>query len=151
MVHKHSKTAGREFAVFSTSIPVQPRDIDINGHVHHSVYLDYFIAARFDQMKRCYKMSMDDIMDMGFSFVARKYELQYKMPLMIGDTAVVKTWVMDMGRLHVDVGFSIESAGTGSVAARGGARFVLIDSRVKKAVPIPRNIRERYSIVSRSF
>ncbi len=45
---------------FKTEIMVQPRDIDINGHVHHSVYLDYLLAARYDQMQRCYKMSTNE-------------------------------------------------------------------------------------------
>jgi len=143
-------TADNKPAVFITEIPVQPRDIDLNGHVHHSIYLDYFLAARFDQMGRCYKMSMEDILKMGFTMVARKYELEYKTPLLLNDTAVVKTWVMKIGKVHVDIGFVIESKKSGAVAVRGGARFVLIDIRIKKPVPIPVNIKEKYSVTETS-
>ena len=45
---------------FETEIAVQPRDVDVNGHVHHSIYLDYLLAARYDQMERCYGISMED-------------------------------------------------------------------------------------------
>lgn len=39
---------------FNTEIIVRPSDIDINRHVHQSVYMDYVLFARYDQMKRCY-------------------------------------------------------------------------------------------------
>ncbi len=45
---------------FDTEITVRPNEIDINRHVHQSVYLDYILFARYDQMKRCYKMSMEE-------------------------------------------------------------------------------------------
>jgi len=136
-------------AVFVTEIPVQPRDIDMNGHVHHSIYLDYFLAARFDQMGRCYKMSMADFHKMGFTMFARKYEIEYRGSLAMGDVAVVKTWVMKIGKASVDVGFQIESKKEKKVAVKGAARFVLIDLRIKKPVPIPKNIKDRYSITAK--
>lgn len=45
---------------FDSEIIVRPSEIDINRHVHQSVYLDYVLFARWDQMKRCYKMSMGE-------------------------------------------------------------------------------------------
>ena len=44
---------------------VRPDDIDMNRHVHSSRYLDYVLAARFDQMERCYKMSMQAFMELS--------------------------------------------------------------------------------------
>ena len=46
------------YSKFTTEMQVRPDDIDMNRHVHSSRYLDYVFAARFDQMERCYKMSM---------------------------------------------------------------------------------------------
>jgi len=115
-------------AKFKTEIAVLPRDIDINGHVHHSVYLDYLLAARFDQMTRCYKMSMEEFWEMGFTWFARKYEIEYKYPLKIGDYAVVTTWIEKIEKMGVCVQFEMTSKATGKLAAKGLARFVLIDS-----------------------
>lgn len=131
---------------FETEITVQPRDIDINGHVHHSIYLDYLLAARFDQMKRCYKVSMDDFLAMGFTWFARTYTIEYRSPIAFGDSALVRTWIEDVGKVTVDVAFEIESGNTGDLAAQGKARYVLIDSGSGRPAKIPADIIEKYSI-----
>ncbi len=48
---------------------VRPDDIDMNQHVHNSRYFDYVLAARYDQMSRCYKMSMEEFLKAGFGWV----------------------------------------------------------------------------------
>jgi len=45
---------------FETEMQVRPDDIDMNQHVHGSRYFDYVLAARYDQMERCYKMPMQE-------------------------------------------------------------------------------------------
>jgi len=45
---------------FETELTVRPDDIDMNQHVHSSRYQDYVLAARYDQMARCYKMPMEE-------------------------------------------------------------------------------------------
>ena len=131
---------------FETEIKVQPRDVDINGHVHHSIYLDYLLTARYDQMNRCYKMSLEEFMKMGFAWVARRYDIEFRASITIGDTALVRTWVKSIGRASVEVAFQIESIKKETIAAHGLARYVLIDFRTGKPVRIPKNIIEKYSI-----
>ena len=46
---------------FETEMPVRPDDIDMNQHVHNSRYFDYVLAARYDQMARCYRMPMEGV------------------------------------------------------------------------------------------
>ena len=131
---------------FETMIPVQPRDIDINGHVHHSIYLDYLLAARFDQMKRCYGISMEAFQEMGFTWVARTYTIEFRSGIMPGDTALVRTWIEQIGKVTVDVAFEIESVQHGSQAAHGSARFVLIDTASGRPAKIPAEVIEKYSV-----
>ena len=45
---------------FETALSVRPDDIDMNQHVHASRYHDYVLAARYDQMARCYQMAMEE-------------------------------------------------------------------------------------------
>ncbi|MFA7228927.1 MAG: acyl-CoA thioesterase, partial [Melioribacteraceae bacterium] len=47
-----------DYSVFETEITVRPDDIDMNNHVHNSKYLDYLLMARYDQMKKDYKVPM---------------------------------------------------------------------------------------------
>ncbi|MBN2414298.1 acyl-CoA thioesterase [bacterium] len=131
---------------FETEIPVQPRDIDINGHVHHSIYLDYLLTARFDQMKRCYKVSMEDFLAMGYTWFARTYTIEFRTAVAFGDCVLVRTWVEDVGKATVDVAFEIESRNTGALAAHGTARYVLIESASGRPAKIPAEIIAKYSI-----
>ncbi len=131
---------------FESEIPILPRDIDINAHVHHSAYLDYFLAARFDQMERCYKMPMDEFLKMGYTWFARRYEIEFRSPLAFGDKALVRTWIEEAARMSVRVQFEIESKNTGRLAARGSAVFVLVDVKNNKPARLPEDVIRRYSI-----
>ena len=52
-------------SVFESELEVRPDDLDMFRHVHASKYQDYVLAARFDQMKRCYGISMEAFMTHG--------------------------------------------------------------------------------------
>jgi len=58
------------YTEFETEITVRPDDIDMNNHVHYSKYLDYLRMARYDQMAKDYKLSMEEFIEMGFGWVA---------------------------------------------------------------------------------
>ena len=60
---------------------VRPDDIDMTRHVHSSRYLDYVLAARFDQMERCYKMSMQAFMERGLGWVIKTSHIEFIRPL----------------------------------------------------------------------
>jgi hypothetical protein len=62
-------TPGR--AKFQTELQVRPDDIDMNQHVHSSRYFDYVLAARYDQMSRCYGMGMDEFLKLDFGWVVK--------------------------------------------------------------------------------
>ena len=58
------------YSTFTSEIIVRPDDIDMNNHVHFSKYLDFFLAARYEQMRRDYKISMEEFIDMRLNWVA---------------------------------------------------------------------------------
>ena len=65
------------YSAFRTLIPVRPDDIDMNRHVHNSKYSDYVLAARYDQMERCYGMSMGAFLERGLSWVVRASYIEH--------------------------------------------------------------------------
>ena len=131
---------------FESRLKVLPRDIDINGHVHHSVYLDYLLAARYDQMERCYGMSMERFMEMGLTRVARRYEIEYKTPIMLGDEVLVRTWVGDFGKVSGVVELEMLSRLTDRCTAKGKATYVLLDVKSNKPARLPEEAIRKYSI-----
>ena len=139
---------------FETELIVRPSDIDANRHVHNTVYFDYVLAARYDQMKRCYKMPMSEFDRLGYSWVIRSAFIEHKRPLSLGDTAVVRTWVEGIGdklggrraRSLVTIGFEIDNKATGKRAAHGAIVYVMVDVESGKPVEIPDFVIERYSV-----
>src|SRR2546428_6394035 len=92
---------------FETELQVRPDDIDMNQHVHGSRYFDYVLAARYDQMERCYQMSMAEFIKAGYGWFIRVAHVEYKRPLRLGERFIVRTWVDEMFKDGVRVKFEI--------------------------------------------
>ena len=134
------------YSSFRTFIPVRPDDIDMNRHVHNSKYADYVLAARYDQMKRCYGMAMDAFLDRGLSWVVRASYIEHKRPLRLGDTAEVETRVAEIGGRSVKVEFEITKEGDGKAVAKGWLDYVLVCVAKGRPQIIPEDIVAIYSI-----
>lgn len=132
--------------IFFTEIIVRPDDIDMNNHVHFSKYLDYFLAARFDQMNRCYKLSLDDFIAMNYNWVASNMHINYKRALKLGDVAIVKTQFDSVSGAQVTVNFWIHNKATDKLVSDGYGNFTLLNTRNLRPVRIPQEIIDRYSI-----
>jgi acyl-CoA thioester hydrolase/thioesterase-3 len=136
----------KENAIFSTEIIVRPDDIDMNNHVHFSKYLDYFLAARFDQMGRCYKLSMKQFLEMGYNWVASNMNINYKRALLLGNTAIVKTQLDSFNGAQVRANFWIYNKATNKLIADGYGNFTLINLKNLRPTRIPQEIIDKYSI-----
>ena len=88
---------------FETEIVVRPDDIDMNNHVHNSKYFDYVLAARYDQMTRCYGMAMEQFIARGFGWVVSGCTMYFKRSMKLGDIAIVKTQIHEVRTNGVNV------------------------------------------------
>ncbi len=131
---------------FETEIIVRPSEIDINRHVHQSVYLDYVLFARYDQMRRCYKMPMEEFFKRGYSWATKSTYLEFNQPIFLGETIVVRTWIEEIRKKSVKVGFQILKKKSKEIAAQGEAVYVLVNAKSGKPESIPDEIRKKYSI-----
>ena len=131
---------------FETEMQVRPDDIDMNQHAHGSRYMDYVLAARFDQMARCYKMSMDEFKQKGFGWYMRTAYLEYKRPLGMGDYFVVRTWVEEMVKENVKVHFEILRKDNGKLCCDGYFNYIMINLNTGHAEVIPDWIVTKFSI-----
>ena len=86
------------YSTFESELAVRPDDIDMNNHVHVSKYADYVLAARYDQMQRCYKMPMEEFVKMGYGWVVVTSYIEYKRPLFINDVVLVRTSIAEVER-----------------------------------------------------
>ena len=131
---------------FETELQVRPDDIDMNQHVHGSRYFDYVLAARYDQMTRCYKMSMDEFIQAGFGWYTKVAHLEYHRPLLMGESFIVRTWVAEMFRTGVKVQFEIIKKVTGKLSCEGYFDYTMVNLQTGRAETIPDWIAAKYSV-----
>jgi acyl-CoA thioester hydrolase len=131
---------------FESELQVRPDDIDMNQHVHASRYFDYVLAARYDQMARCYKMPMEEFLKLGLGWFVRSSFIEYKRPLMMGEWFKVTTWVEEIGRQDVKVMFEISKKTNGKLSCEGYCGYTMVNLSTGRGENIPEWIVEKYSI-----
>jgi acyl-CoA thioester hydrolase/thioesterase-3 len=131
---------------FETELQVRPDDIDMNQHVHGSRYFDYVLAARYDQMARCYQMSMEEFIKAGLGWYVSTAHVEYKRPLKMGDSMIVKTWVESMEKTGVTVHFEIRRKTNGKLCCDGYFAYTMVSLQTGRAEAIPNWIAAKYAI-----
>lgn len=131
---------------FETELQVRPDDIDMNQHVHGSRYFDYVLAARYDQMERCYKMPMQKFIEAGFGWYVKTAHLEYKRALGLGERFVVRTWVDAIRRTEVAVKFEIARKSNSKLCCDGYFDYTMISLKTGRAEIIPDWIAQKYAI-----
>lgn len=134
------------YARFETEMQVRPDDIDMNQHVHNSRYFDYVLAARYDQMERCYHMPMLEFLKLGFGWVVRTAHIEYKRPLGLGDHFTVRTWIQNIEATTVSVQFEIVRNDSGKLCCDGYFRYIMVNLASGRAEKIPDWIIQKYSV-----
>lgn len=134
------------FARFETELQVRPDDIDMYRHVHSSRYMDYVLAARFEQMERCYRMPMAEFEKNGFGWFMASTQMNFKRPLELGDRFVVRTWIERFSTIGVRVQFEIDRQTDNRRSCDGWFEYVMVSLETARAVRIPQWIRAKYSV-----
>ncbi len=131
---------------FETEMQVRPDDIDLFRHVHSSKYLDYLLAARFDQMERCYGVPMEEFLKLGFGWYVKTSHLEYKRPLGIAERFIVRTWVEDIRSPDVEIRFEMLKKETHKPSCLGWCVFTMVNVQTGRPENIPEWIAQKYSI-----
>jgi acyl-CoA thioester hydrolase/thioesterase-3 len=134
------------YTKFETELQVRPDDIDMYQHVHSSRYMDYVLAARFDQMERCYKMPMSEFAARGFGWFMARAHMNFKSPLGLPDRFVVRTWIEEFLAVGVKVQFQIERRPDARLCCNGWFDYVMVSVATGRPARVPADIREKYSV-----
>src|SRR5438874_2596365 len=119
----------KTYATFETEHRVRQDDIDMFQHVHSSKYIDYVLAARYEQMDTCYGMPMEKFMERGFGWVVRTANINYKRPLVMGDYFLVRTGIESIDDKGCRVAFTITNKATKKVCSDGWFDYTMIDMK----------------------
>lgn len=136
----------KTYSIFESEMQVRPDDIDMNGHVHNSKYLDYVLAARFDQMERCYDMPMEEFLERGLSWYVRAVFIKHKRPLYMGDQILVRTQVVELRSRGVKVEYEIIQKKEHKLSAKGYFDYVMVNRETGRPQVIEQDIIDKYSV-----
>jgi acyl-CoA thioester hydrolase/thioesterase-3 len=134
-----------DYSEYLSLVQVRPDDIDLFGHVHSAKYLDYFLAARFEQMQKNYLCGMDEFLSKGLGWFLQDYDISFKRQLKMGDVANVYTRIIGLEKTGSIVGFRMNNS-SNKLVAEGKAKFALVDIKTVRAVSVPDWVVERYSV-----
>ena len=134
------------YSKFETELQVRPDDIDMYQHVHSSRYMDYVLAARFEQMERCYRMPMEEFQKRGFGWFMAATQMNFKRPLGLGNRFVVRTWIEKFTLIGVKVQFQILRAADRKCSCDGWFDYVMVSIETGRAVRLPDDICAKYAI-----
>ena len=89
---------------------------------------------------------MEEFIAMGLGWVVRTCFIEFKRPLVLGDTIIVRTWIEKVGGSEVTVRFEIINKETNKLASDGYFEYSMIRLVTGRAENIPQSIIEKYSI-----
>ncbi|TKK65983.1 acyl-CoA thioesterase [Ilyomonas limi] len=135
-----------KYSRFTTELRVRPDDIDMFNHVHNSIYFDYVLAARYEQMQQYYGMSMEEFLQQGYGWVVKTAYMDYKRPLTLGDTFLVTTGIVTLQATGCRVEFDIVNKKTNKLCCDGWFDYVMIDIKTGRSATITAAMMEKYSI-----
>lgn len=135
-----------DFSRFKTEYVVRPDDIDMFQHVHNSKYFDYVLTARYDQMRDCYGMTMEQFILEGYGWVVKTAFVDYKRPLKMGNKFIVETGIESMHKKGCRVSFEIRFKENAKVVCDGWFDYILIDLKSGRSTTINEEMINKYSI-----
>ena len=134
------------YSFFETEHRVRPDDIDMFQHVHSSRYMDYVLAARYEQMEKFYGMAIEKFIERGFGWVVGGVHLSYKRALNLGDYFTVRTGIETINERICRVAFAITNKATKKLCCDGWFDYVMIDIKTNRGAKIPEDVIEHYSV-----
>jgi acyl-CoA thioester hydrolase len=118
--------------VFTANFAPKPSDIDENGHVNNVVYLgwaqDMAIAHWTNRAAAADQAA--------FAWIALRHEIDYRRPLVLGETAQARTWVAETAEGPRFERFVRIDGPDGAMSAQVRTVWVLIE----KATGRPRRV-----------
>ena len=113
------------------SIPVEVRfnDIDGMGHVNNALFLTYLEHCRM----RFFTEEAGSKSERDFPFILAHAAIDYRSPLKIGHSPVVKMWTSRIGGKSWDFDYEIKDKKTGVVYATAKTVQVAYDYQLEKS------------------
>jgi acyl-CoA thioester hydrolase len=118
---------------------VTPAEIDELGHVNNQVYLDWLMGAATRHSKAV-GWDLPRLIEMGQGWVVRRHEIDYLLPVMPGETVLMRTWVETAEKASSDRYYEIFRKSDGKKVCGGRTMWVWINYKTGRPARIPQEV-----------
>jgi acyl-CoA thioester hydrolase len=123
-----------------TSLQVRFRDIDAFGHVNNAVFFSYVELARIEYLLEVLRPETPfDRMPL----ILARVELDYRSPVLFGETVVVESKVDRIGRSSFDMRHRMTAGDAGRLVGDVHTVLVTYDYAAARPMPVPDEWRRR--------
>jgi len=127
--------------IFTQRFPVAAADIDELGHVSNIVYLRYAQEIAIAH----WRARATPEMVATYIWVVTRHEVDYRVPLLLGDEVEVRTWVDDAPHGATWARFvDISKAGAEKPSARIISNWAMLESASRRVKRVPPDIVARF-------
>ena len=126
---------------FSIPITAAPADIDELGHVSNLVYLRWVLDVAMAH-SRSHGMDFADYKSLGMVFVVRRHEIDYVMPVTVGQELVATTGVDDWKAASCTRKTELTRGGV--IVMRAATQWVMMSLGSNRPQRIPDQLRKRF-------
>ncbi|MBB2819130.1 UNVERIFIED_ORG: acyl-CoA thioester hydrolase [Rhizobium esperanzae] len=127
------------------SFRVSMRDIDIYGHVHNSVYLDYCEDAVVEFLRHREILGHFRHTTSGVAYHVKKAEITFHNPIDVDDVVEAKVAVEKFGRTSLAFAIELFRRRDGAHCATAGLVWVCVGLSDSRPTPIPEATRAALS------
>lgn len=126
----------------SETFRVSMRDIDLNGHVHNSVYLDYFEDAVVNAFRRAAILPLFRPATAGVAYHVKKCEATFLQPLSVDDVVTPQVKIEKLGNSSLIFAIDLYGENSPQPCAQGKLVWVCVGLSDNRPCPIPPPARE---------
>ncbi|MBA3882262.1 MAG: acyl-CoA thioesterase [Chthoniobacterales bacterium] len=128
-------------------VRVVASDIDELGHVNNTVYLRWVQDVAASHWRTVASAEAQT----AFAWVVLRHEIDYKLPALLGDEVLLRTWVGDATRLMFERHTQILRRHDEQLLARARTLWCPISTTTGQPARVPRELRAQFSADKRSL
>ena len=126
-------------------LTVEAESLDEMNHVNNLVFLRWCLKSASAHSKSVGWSSIR-YRESGFGFIVRSHKIKYKIPALLGDEIVVKTWVAGMERFSSKRRYHVIRQRDGRRLAEAETNWVFVNLESGELAEIPEQVSTAFGI-----
>ena len=129
--------------IYEHHLVVGDEDLDEMNHVNNLRYLKWCLKAAVSHSSHV-GWTSKRYRESGFGFIVRAHKIKYRVPALLNDEIVVRTWIENMEKVSSDRCYQIVHASDGKRLAEAETTWVFVDLETLALTKIPEDIRDAF-------